>query len=392
MSSSVPSHDMKGQIRALQLCLTADKRPLGFLLGAGCPLSIKVQRGGKEEELIPDIKKLTLQIRARLSAEPDHKAVLDSFDICCGEDGVAGATIEHCLNRLRSIYAVGGKSTVRGITPDQALNTDRRICALIKEAVDQTLPSTNSPYHALARWIRGIPRTAAVEVFTPNYDLLFEQSLEENGVPYFDGFAGVRRAFLDVEAMENDSPPQVLPARWARLWKLHGSVNWHRDKKGNVWRGTDSDDSDLLVYPSHDKFVQTRQMPFLAMMDRVKAFLSRPEAILIVCGYSFLDDHINAILRDGLRRNARLAVFGLVFGPLEKTHAAVPLAEHASNFLLLGRDAAVIGGRHGTWDAAGEFAQGDFASFGELLSSMTGQIDGRPMIHNATGADISRNR
>lgn len=377
------THDMKAQIRALQLCLTANKRPLGFLLGAGCPLAIRVNADGTDEPLIPDIKGLTTLVRGRLDADKEHKAVRTALDEVSKEDGIAAPTVENYLNLLRNIHAVGGKSAVRGIPPEQALKTDRRICQLIKGEVDKELPSKSSPYHALASWIRGISRTAPVEIFTPNYDLLFEQGFEECGVPYFDGFAGVRRAFLDVEAMENET----LPTRWARLWKLHGSVNWHRDEDGNVWRSADSNDDDLLVYPSNHKYSQSRRMPFLAMMDRLKAFLNRPEAILVVCGCSFVDEHFNALLREGLRGNSRAAIFGLVYGALARTHPATPLAEEAPNFLLLGSDAAVIGGNYGTWaiphgeSSPPEFPHGDFASMGSFLSSISGQIDGKPMLN-----------
>lgn len=398
MAPGSTTHDMKAQIRALQLCLTADKRPLGFLLGAGCPLAVQVGTIGSTTPLIPDIKGLTKLVCGKLKADDEHQAVLQALEIVCNEDEVPASTVEDFLNRLRNIHAVGGKSAVRGITPEQALKTDRRICQLIKAEVEKELPNASSPYHALARWMRGIPRTAAVEIFTPNYDLLFEQGFEESGVPYFDGFVGTRRAFLDVEAMENEAPNERLPARWARLWKLHGSVNWHRDNDGNVWRGTDSGDDDLLVYPSHHKYSQSRRMPFLAMMDRLKAFLNRPEAVLVVCGYSFEDQHFNALLRDGLRGNSRAAVFGLVFGSLGAAHPAIPLAKEAPNFLLLGQDAAVIGGNRGTWtvpqgeSVAPDFPHGDFASLGRFLSSISGQIDAKPMLNHAAGTDISGNR
>ena len=128
-------------------------------------------------------------------------------------------------------------------------------------------------------------------------------------------------------------------------------------------------------------------MPFLAMMDRLKAFLNRPEAVLIVCGYSFVDEHFNALLREGLRGNSRAAIFGLVYGDLHKTHPATPLAEEASNFLLLGSDAAVIGGNYGKWatphgeSSPPKFPHGDFASLGLFLSSISGKIDGKPMLN-----------
>ena len=364
--------------------MTADKRPIGFFLGAGCPLAIQFSSAGSPQPL--DIHKLTAVVCQKLSAVAEHKSVIKALNTLCTEASIPNPTVEDYLNRLRNIAAIGGLEAVRGVTPIQAKLTDKEICSIIAQAVGIELPNLATPYHALARWIRGIPRVSPVEIFTPNYDLLFEQSLEECGVPYFDGFVGARRAFLDFEAMDaTHSDKASLPSRWARLWKLHGSINWHRsaddndNNNNNIWRGEGGSDGELLIYPSQDKYSQSRQMPFLAMLDRLKAFLARPEAVLVVCGYSFADKHFNAVLREGLRGNSRAVVFGLVYGKLDAAHPALPLAEEAPNFLLLGSDRAIIGGNAGTWASsspkinAGNFELGDFVKLGEFLSSVSGQ-------------------
>jgi hypothetical protein len=72
----------------------------------------------------------------------------------------------------------------------------------------------------LVGWVGGTNRECAVEIFTPNYDLLFEEAFERAGFPYFDGFTGGHAPFFDPPSIADD----VLPARWSRLWKLHGSL------------------------------------------------------------------------------------------------------------------------------------------------------------------------
>jgi hypothetical protein len=395
MLSGTQEHDAKAQFRALQLCLAADKRSLGFFLGAGCPLSVLVDEGADKKPLIPDIRALTALVTAKLDGDRNHKSLLAALAKLCAEDGCKDPNIEDYLNRLRNIQAVGGDSPIRGITPKQAKESDKAICGFIAGEVSKRLPGTDTPYHALARWIRGIPRTAPVEIFTPNYDMLFEEAFEQTGVPYFDGFVGSRRAFLDVETMEKD----VLPPRWARLWKLHGSVNWRRDDEGNVWRGEESADEGMLIYPSHEKYTQSRQMPFLTMHDRMKAFLNRPGAVLVVCGYSFVDKHFNILMRDGLRGNSTAVIFALCYGNLSSTHPAIPLAEEAPNFLLLAKDSAVIGGRRRPWKVNADPTEpadcplGDFAELGKFLASISGQahIVSTDSSH-ATGTDLPGNR
>ena len=394
MFSGTNEHDAKAQFRALQLCLAADKRSLGFFLGAGCPLSILVGDGADKKPLIPDIRGLTALVTTKLESDENHKSLLVALNKLCKEDGCSEPNIEDYLNRLRNIQAVGGEIAIRGIKPAQAKESDKAICGFIAAEVKKTLPGTDTPYHALARWIRGVPRTAPVEIFTPNYDLLFEEVFEQMGVPYFDGFVGSRRAFLDVESMEKE----VLPARWARLWKLHGSVNWGRDDAGNVWRGEVGAGEEMLIYPSDYKYQQSRQMPFFAMLDRLKAFLNRPGAALVVCGYSFADKHFNILLREGLRGNSTAVVFALVYENLAATHPAIPLAEEAPNFLLLAKDAAVIGGSRKLWKTSNDPTEptncplGDFAELGKFLAGISGQANTTSTISNATGTDLSGNR
>src|SRR5690606_25378948 len=119
----------------------------------------------------------------------------------------------------------------------------------------------------LALWIKNASRAHAVEIFTLNYDLLVEQALERNGVPYFDGFFGVHEAFFDGFAIENEA--NLLPTRWARLWKLHGSINWWaKESEGAiaVIRSETKRGYNSLIHPSHLKYDQARQMPYLAML------------------------------------------------------------------------------------------------------------------------------
>ncbi len=71
-----------------------------------------------------------------------------------------------------------------------------------------------------------------MEIFTTNYDLLFEQALERTRVPFFDGFSGASEPFFDPSSVASND----LPARWTRLWKLHGSLGWAANARGEVVR------------------------------------------------------------------------------------------------------------------------------------------------------------
>ncbi len=99
----------------------------------------------------------------------------------------------------------------------------------------------------------------------------------------------------------------------------------------------------LLIYPSHLKYDQSRQMPYFAMLDRLRVFLRSDQCILLTCGYSFGDEHINAVIAQGLSGNPNAACFGMIFNDRANTPKAVDLAKRHANLTLLAADGAVVG-------------------------------------------------
>src|SRR5712671_6053111 len=65
-------------------------------------------------------------------------------------------------------------------------------------------------------WVKTANRTASLEVFTTNYDVLLERSLEAARVPVFDAFVGSYEPFFYPECLDDDG---MLPTnKWVRLW------------------------------------------------------------------------------------------------------------------------------------------------------------------------------
>jgi hypothetical protein len=152
---------------------------------------------------------------------------------------------------------------------------------------------------------------------------------------------GSREPIFDIQSIEEDS----LPSRWTLLWKLHGSINWRQDENGEVLRRpADADDGgSALVYPSHLKYDQSRRQPYLAMMDRLKAFLKKPGAILVSCGFSYRDQHINEIIDQSLRGNPTASVQGLLFEPVFTTWPYWPgMVQLLVVFKILGRNRKTV--------------------------------------------------
>jgi hypothetical protein len=392
---SAATHCPYRQSTLLQQALAPDKMRIAFLLGAGCPVSVRIPDGESTKPLIPDIRGLTVVVTAKLEKLPEHhedfQKVLNRLP--------AESTIEDILSHIRSLNDVVRDGNIDGLTKLSLANLDEKICSITTEVVDAELPTSQTPYHRLATWVGGIHRTHPVEIFTPNYDLLVEQAFESHKIPYFDGFIGSRHAFFDLTSMENDS----LPPRWARLWKVHGSVNWWRTKNEDVVRRDTKRalGERQMIYPSHLKYDQSRRMPYLAMLDRLRSFLARGQAVLVTNGYSFLDQHLNEVILHGLRSNPTAVCFGLLFGPKAGYAAVLEKARMHPNLSLLAADGAVLGTAEGDWrtDAqsshplhglavagkAGscEFLLGDFKVFGEFLSRQLCRFDDEPEVNDA---------
>jgi SIR2-like domain len=337
------NHDPVLHSNYLRQCLSQEKRRLAIFLGAGCPMAVRVNRHGHDEPLIPDIAGMTAHVSTVLEAS-DKKDLFEQICAHFKDDGRDKPNVESLLSHIRSLKQVAGNDLVRGCKAVDLEDLDTKICDAVAHSANERLPSKDTPYHKLAAWIGAIQRSYPVEIYTTNYDLLMEQALEENRVPYFDGFVGSHKTFFDLQAMEDDH----LPERWARLWKIHGSLNWHEEKNGAVHRG-DVSGKRRVIYPSHLKYDESRRMPYLAMMDRLRAFLKQSTAVVIVCGYSFSDNHINEVIVQGLQGNPTATAFALLHGSLNKYATIASIAMTRSNLNLLAEDQAVIGTKQSSW-------------------------------------------
>ena len=337
------------QADRLQQALTPDKMRVAFFLGAGCGMAVRVPDGTSTRPLIPNIQGLTQYVCDQLKASAAHNAYAATVIKRFCDSGSPSPNIEDIFSHIRALHDIIGNGTIDGLQKQALADLDAEICKHITTAVKQRLPSEVTPYHQLATWIGSIRRAHPVEVFTSNYDLLMEQALEERRVPYFDGFVGSDRTFFDIASMEQDS----LPPRWARLWKVHGSINWWRTPQGDIERRSNPDvDALQMIYPFHLKYDQSRRMPYLAMLDRLRSFLSRGQVVLITCGYSFSDQHLNDVVTQGLRGNPTAVCFALMFDDRSKNVIAVENAQKVANLTVLAADGAVVGTINRDWITA----------------------------------------
>jgi hypothetical protein len=343
-----PVHSPYRRATDLLQRLAPGRMRVGFFLGAGCPLAVKVNVAGKTEPLIPGIAGVTERVKTVLDHDEGMKETSMAAWARLTARGITTPTVEDVLSHLRTLRSLCGGDQIDGFSRDSLDTLDRAICEQVRLLVSKPLPVSDTPYHVLSSWIQAIPRDKPVEIFTTNYDLLLEQALEEQRVPYFDGFVGSDSAFLDLESMAEDD----LPARWVRLWKIHGSINWWMTATKRIRRSRDVVEGEqLLIYPSHLKYEQSRQMPYYAMIDRLRVFLRSGQCLLITCGYSFGDEHINAYIGQGLASNPNAACFAMLYGDRLSSQNAVELAKRYANLTLLAADGGVVGTVERSWDS-----------------------------------------
>lgn len=344
MSLSV--HNPDQYMAALRTIIAQGRKRLGFLVGAGASAGMAKPDGSYP--LIPAVAGLTEQVLGIL--EPNYSTQIQGL-----KAELSQHDIETILSRIRSLSKVIGKAQVHGLDADGFAAFGEAICDEIGRIVDVRLPPSGSAYANLVNWITGTNRDHPVEIFTTNYDLLFEEAFESVRAPYFDGFTGGREPFFDPVSVAGSD----LPTRWTRLWKLHGSLGWRASEKGEVIR-TGQSSASHLVFPEHLKYDQTQKAPYAALLDRLRTFLLTPDTLLVSIGFSFCDAHIAARIDEALAANPSASLFAFQFKELEQEVAACDLARRLPNFSVYARDQAMVNGIRGTWKVPSELPSKDW--------------------------------
>ena len=354
------THDPRQVIEDLRNHLAMHDRRLCFLFGAGTSSAVDIAPAPKAGEkpkhkpLIPGIDGLT---------EFCHKAIRDLGEVqekawgmlvsqCkCKKDG-RPVNVEDVLSNVRTkIDAIGEGETLVGLDRKKLVDLENSICATIAKIAnpaEKTIPEL-TPHDEFASWVKKVNRTVPMEVFTTNYDLLFEAAFETARVPVFDGFVGPYHAFFYPECLDDEG---LLPtSNWIRLWKVHGSINWDLERRPGgkrIIRSIPNERGELIL-PSHRKYDESRKQPYVGYIDRLSRILNSEHVLLITCGYSFGDEDINAILYGALDNRNTANIIALEFQDLKEEDDLVKAAVRRSNLTVIGPNAGVISGMWGLW-------------------------------------------
>ena len=350
-------------IRGIQHLLESDKKKIAFLFGAGTSLAKKQE----DSPSIPAIGKMTEIVLTYLKEDADsggkYTIALNEIDDELKYQNQS-LHIETLLSNIEDKIKIIGKGTLNNLNKAEFETLQEKIREKIQEVVSvhrgvSGKENTLMQYD-FAKWVCNADRKFAVEIFTTNYDYLFEIGLEANGVPYFDGFTGSYKPFFNTDALED---VDYLPKQ-TKLWKIHGSLGLHRDPNGGRIIRMSSDKDDLLIYPSSLKYHASKKQPYSAFMDRLNLFLKQDDAVLFVCGYSFGDEHINERMMSALQTNTTAHVFVMHYDTVWKKDehgkdvtessfnsdcSVGKLASQNRKISVLATRAAIIGGQYGEW-------------------------------------------
>lgn len=276
--------------------------------------------------------------------------VLDFITNDCGE----GSHIEHHLTHLGDLISLAERSHTGGIEIAGARVMKDNLIAIHNEligAIADTVrwgfkpavkdgagnvteePKAGKPGASLVditghqKFIEAVfgPNRAGldfvrtpVEFFTTNYDTLIEDALALTGVEFQDGFVGGGVAFWDMRNYAANAGTKAVVS------KLHGSIDWYRPaggsakllriRHGDTYPGNGGA---VMIFPQATKYLNTQRDPFAEIFQRFRQRLAQgSDHVLLVCGYSFGDDHINAEIEIAMSSSkSQLTVIAFVNEP-----------------------------------------------------------------------------
>ncbi|MBU2492386.1 MAG: SIR2 family protein [Bacteroidetes bacterium] len=376
----INNHDPREFIRGLQQILISDTKRIGFLCGAGTSMAAEMRdKNGeivyKNEKkrnpfpLIPGIKTMTEEILKKIDDAELIKALEiikeELEDTEKDENRKKNAfMLENIISSVDQKLRVIGKGVLCGINKEKLKILREQIQNEVKNFVsvhsnkDIKLLTVDFLHSKFATWIINASRKYPVEVFTTNYDYLFELGFESQNLPYFDGFVGSYNPFFDPVSVEND----LLIPNWTRLWKLHGSLGWGYDEtEKKIIRSRQSSDDRIVIYPSLLKYDDSRKQPYVSYIDRLSTFLKKDDGVLFISGYSFGDEHINEAIVNSLAQSKSSSVIAFIYNEnIVENDLPIIIGKRSKKMMICSNRKALIGGVFGNWKLKREPAKEDF--------------------------------
>ena len=282
-----------------------------FLIGAGCskcaglPLTTELTKIALKSDKLDETSNVVLT------------AIKNRFD------GAKTSHIEDYLSELVDLLAIADRRAKRGASRAHVeIDGKSYSDAELRAAAEQTKQSISNAIekpvkiethrafvravHRPARPGKAAPRSD-VDYLVLNYDTVVEDALAIERIPFSDGIDGGVTGWWNPEAFNRGDLA-------ARVLKLHGSVNWCEVADDPLPRRIaqnlqvqDMQDQRILIWPSSTKYRETQLDPFAQLADRARHAMHPvrgTQRVLVICGYSFTDAHINIEIDRALRESS----------------------------------------------------------------------------------------
>jgi len=203
---------------------------------------------------------------------------------------------------------------------DSELNEIKKI---IRESCTLELDS-NAPHEEFLRKITARKvNSSRVQLFTTNYDTLWEQAASHAGFTIIDGFSfshprKFSGRYFDMDIVnrektriknEDNFVPNVI-----HLYKLHGSLDWRQDEE-DIIQSDNVEQNALVIYPASNKYEISYKQPYFEMMSRFQQALRKDNVLLLIMGFGFQDMHIKNIIVEAVKQNPSLHIVILDYNP-----------------------------------------------------------------------------
>ena len=281
-----------------------------FLIGAGCSKCAG----------LPLTAELTTMAIGSDKLDATSKEILAGIEKHF--DGATTSHIEDYLSELVDLLAITERRVERGATQAQVTvdgtfyshtqlrATTEQIKQSISSAItkDVEIKTHRAFVHAVHQPIRvGKAVSGSItDYLVLNYDTVLEDALAIERISFSDGIDGGVTGWWSPETFDREDLA-------ARVLKLHGSVDWCEVAEDTLPRRIAPNlqvrgmqDRRILIWPASTKYREAQLDPFAQLADRARRVM-RPDRgsqrVLVICGYSFGDAHINIEIDRALRES-----------------------------------------------------------------------------------------
>ena len=229
---------------------------------------------------------------------------------------------DHNIEDFLSIVVIYEK--LNGEIKDEHGETIRKkLQKKIAEACRLTLDENNHHHSDFLRKLTARkPSDPRVQLYTTNYDTLFEQAAMQAGLTVIDGFtfsqprlfSGVNFDY-DIVYRERSriKPDESFIPNVFQLFKIHGSVDWQKESNDRIVQ-KEIVDNPCIIYPASDKYESSYEQPYLELIAHFQQTLRKEGTLLIVIGFGFKDKHIQGIIKEAVTQNTHFHLLVVCYG------------------------------------------------------------------------------